>query len=211
MPDGDSVGSTPFQATITFTNIFQYFTTTSTFILVFFVVMISVFNSSIKGIIYLGGLLITTFFNYIFMHVIKNEYEPGTSGYCSIFQFPGRKYNAPSLGSVVYGFTMAYLFAPMTKGPERVNIPIIITLTTLFLINTYTKIKNNCNPSWGIVLGFAFGVICGITQFTLLDVTGYSSLLYFDEITSNNVVCSRPKDQNFVCSVWKNGQIIKNL
>ena len=203
--------NTPRQATITFTNLFQFFTTVSTFMLVFFVVMISIFNSSIKGIIYLGGLLITAAFNYIFMNVIKNPYDPNTSGYCSLFQIPNRDFNAPSIGSVVYGFTMAYLFAPMTKGPERVNIPIIITITSLFLMNTYTKINNNCNPSWGIMLGFAFGVICGIIQFTLLDTTGYSSLLYFDEITSNNVVCSRPKNQNFVCSVWKNGQIIKNL
>ena len=80
------------QATITFTNIFQFFTATSTFILVFFVVMISVFNSSIKGIIYLGGLLITTFFNYIFMHVIKNEYDAWMQVVIVVFfNFPGRR------------------------------------------------------------------------------------------------------------------------
>jgi hypothetical protein len=205
------VSSAPKAATFTFTNIFQFFSTISTFLLVFFVVMISIFNQSIKGIIYLGGLLIATFFNFIFMNVIKNEYDPKAQEYCALFQFPNIKYNSPSLGSVIYGFTLAYLFAPMTISPEKVNIPIIITLVSLFLMNSYTKWKNNCNPSWGIVLGFAFGVLFGITQFTLLKASGYSSLLYFDEITSNNVVCDRPTDQNFVCSVWKNGQIIKNL
>ena len=159
-------------ATFTFTNIFEFFSTISTFLLVFFVVMSSIFNESIKGIIYLGGLLIATFFNFIFMHVIQHKYDDDVKEYCALFQFPDEKYNSPSLGSVIYGFTLAYLFAPMTKSPERINIPIIITLVSLFLMNSYTKWKNKCNPSWGIVLGFAFGVLFGITQFTLLDATG---------------------------------------
>ena len=37
-----------------------------------------------------------------------------------------------------------------------------------------------------------------------------SSLLYFDEFISNNVVCSRPTEQTFRCSVYKNGELISN-
>jgi hypothetical protein len=44
----------------------------------------------------------------------------------------------------------------------------------------------------------------------LFHVSGYDSLLYFDELESNNVTCSRPSKQTFKCSVYKNGELISS-
>ena len=39
----------------------------------------------------------------------------------------------------------------------------------------------------------------------------FESLLFFNDLTSNNVVCKRPTNQTFKCSVYKNGQVIQDL
>ena len=44
----------------------------------------------------------------------------------------------------------------------------------------------------------------------LLHEAGYDSLLYFDELLSNKVACSRPSKQSFKCSVYKGGELISS-
>ena len=45
--------------------------------------------------------------------------------------------------------------------------------------------------------------------FFILVVLG-KEFLYFNELGSNNVVCKRPSEQTFKCSVYKNGELISS-
>ena len=60
------------------------------------------------------------------------------------------------------------------------------------------------------ILGALVGFILGTLWYTLFHTSGYDSLLYFDELRSNKVVCSRPAKQSFKCSVYKNGQLVSS-
>jgi hypothetical protein len=62
----------------------------------------------------------------------------------------------------------------------------------------------------GSILGGLVGLILGATWFSVFHHSGYDSLLYFDELTSNRIACSRPSKQTFKCSVYKNGQLISS-
>ena len=60
---------------------------------------------------------------------------------------------------------------------------------------------------YGIVIGAGMG----IGWCMLFYMTGHADLLYFNDLISNNVICSRPQKQTFKCSIYKNGELVKNL
>ena len=47
--------------------------------------------------------------------------------------------------------------------------------------------------------------------YNMFKLSGNTSLLYYDDYTSNKVACSKPNKQTFKCSVYKNGEIIKSM
>ena len=57
----------------TFSNLFQLISSMSSFLLVFFMVMISFFNSDAKGLIYLGFLMIASILNVLQCYRISME------------------------------------------------------------------------------------------------------------------------------------------
>ena len=62
----------------------------------------------------------------------------------------------------------------------------------------------------GAVLGSLIGLVLGAIWFTIFQTAGYDSLLYFNELASNNVQCSKPSKQTFKCSVYKNGELVSS-
>tara|TARA_B100001758_G_scaffold171495_2_gene148426 strand:+ start:31270 stop:31830 length:561 start_codon:yes stop_codon:yes gene_type:complete len=170
--------------------------------------MISVFNQDVKGIIYLGGVLITIFITVAVKNMIKHPAN-NPAYTCELFDFPGNasSYTVPSLNSVLIAFTFAYLFKPMTDY-NQMNYSIIISLLVLFIIDAVTKITNHCTPPLGVIAGGLIGYVIGMAYYAILKSTGNEKMLYLNELRSNNVVCSKPSEQQFKCSVYKNGQLI---
>ena len=78
----------------------------------------------------------------------------------------------------------------------------------LFMIDAVTKVQGNCTTPLGIVSGAIIGYTLGVIFYTLIYSTGYKNLLYLNELTSNNVTCSKPSNQQFKCAVYKNGTLI---
>ena len=76
------------------------------------------------------------------------------------------------------------------------------------LLGAVTKLTNNCTPPLGVVAGGLIGYILGYIYYSLLKSTGNEKMLYLNELQSNNVVCSKPSEQQFKCAVYKNGQLI---
>jgi hypothetical protein len=63
----------------------------------------------------------------------------------------------------------------------------------------------------GIVIGAVVGASLGAVWYFILKLNKLESLLFFNDLTSNNVICKRPANQTFKCSVYKNGQVIQDL
>jgi hypothetical protein len=94
---------------LTITNIFQFVSALIPLLLIFFMVMISIFNQDLKGMVYLAGILITSVINIFLLNIIKNRRDENSNPSCSIFNLPFNmtNYNVPSLNSVLISFTMA--------------------------------------------------------------------------------------------------------
>jgi|TARA_Y100000768_G_scaffold387947_1_gene381129 hypothetical protein len=195
---------------LTFSNIMQLFSLIAPLLLGFFLVMLSLFNQSLKGFVYLGGVLIALVINIPIMNRIQSKIDPNSPIICNIIELPFlHRYNSPSPSTLFIGFTLAYLFLPM-KYNNQINYILIAALLCLLALDCVTKVTNKCTSSGGALLGALLGFILGSIWYTLFHMAGYDSLLYFEELQSNNVICSRPAKQTFKCSVYKNGELISS-
>jgi hypothetical protein len=197
----------------TIDNIIQLFSLFSPLFLGTFLVLVSIFNQNIKGIIYLAGALFTSIICYGISNVIGNPKDPTEGAICNLIDLPwiSNLYNVPNFNSVFISFTFIYLLLPMLIN-NQINVLILGVIASLFVIDAYVKINNRCTPGlrgigYGLILGLAFGT----AWFMIFKITDNEKFLFFNDLTSNNVVCNRPANQSFKCSVYKNGQIVSEL
>tara|TARA_A200000113_G_scaffold224502_1_gene242557 strand:- start:457 stop:1062 length:606 start_codon:yes stop_codon:yes gene_type:complete len=197
---------------LTFSNIFQFLSALSPLLIGFFLVMTSVFNQNIRGIVYLGGVLIACAINLVLMNVVRSPNNPSRSPICDLVELPFgiNAFNSPAISSLFIAFTIAYLVLPMHYN-DTTNYGVLAALLGLFIMDSISKVSSKCTTTVGVLLGGLVGLVLGGGWFALFKGTGYSSLLFFDEVSSNNVICSRPSKQTFKCSVYKNGELIKHL
>ena len=174
--------------------------------------MSSLFNLNIKGIIYLGGILIAALINGILMGTIK-ESPPdprNASIACGLVNTEYWKfYGTPSPSGVFIAFTIAYLVLPLYYN-DQMNYVLLISLLALLFIDIIAKTYNGCTSYIGAALGCLVGFILGAAWYSLFKAAGYESLVYFNEMNSNKVMCSRPSKQTFKCSVYKHGELISS-
>lgn len=190
-------------------NILKTASILSPILVVFFIVMSSLFNQDLKGLVYLAGILIASMINIFLMNQIQSEYNPNAGDFCSLVDIPifGTLYDSPAPSSVTIAFTAAYLIVPMIFN-SQMNYIIMAFFLILFGIDGFYKTSANCTKTSGVILGGLTGFFLGLGWFILFHSTGYDSLLYFNDFQSNNVMCSKPSKQSFKCSVYKNGQLI---
>lgn len=193
-----------------FSNILQLTSALSPLLIGFFMVMLSILNQNVKGIIFIAGALLATVINIFLMNIIKSPIDPNASMTCNLVELPFlMKYNSPAPTSLFIAFTFAYLFLPMNFN-QQMNYPVIAVLMCLFFADAITKVFNKCATLSGTIFGGLIGFILGALWYTLFHSLGYDDLLYFDEMESNNVVCKKPSKQTFKCSVYKNGELVSS-
>tara|TARA_B100000902_G_C27286727_1_gene904843 strand:- start:1398 stop:2009 length:612 start_codon:yes stop_codon:yes gene_type:complete len=195
----------------TISNILQLFSTIAPLLLGFFLVMASIFNQNVKGLIYLAGVLIASIINILLMNQLKVPFEiDKAASVCSILEVPYMSaYNTPSPSAVFIAFTLIYLVIPMSVN-KQMNYGILITILCLLGLDIVTKAIKKCTSWVGGILGMVVGMVLGACWYAIFHIAGLDSLLYFDEVSSNNVICSKPSSQTFKCSVYKNGELISS-
>lgn len=193
---------------LTLSNVLQFFSFISPTLLIFFLFMASLFNQNLKGLVYIAGILLASIINIFFMNIIGSGRNPEEAFSCSIFDIPHvSRFNSPYPSCLIIAFTVAYLILPM-KYNEQMNYPVLAFLLAILGIDIVTKVQNKCTTWAGSILGGLVGFLLGTIWYILFHVTGFDSLLYFDELRSDNVMCSQPSSQTFKCSVYQNGQLI---
>ena len=193
----------------TFSSAMHFVTLISPYLLAFFFLMVSIFNQNIKGFVYIGGALIGSF---IWMMFKGSSYGKGDvselPAICSVI--PNIS-NFPSYNSYFIAFTATYVLLPMLIS-SQLNWGLVAFFVTLFLLDGYFHNIYGCSKnSWSPIVGALIGILWAAGWFELFYQSGAKSLLYFDELTSNKAVCTRPTTQNFKCHVYKNGVIVKSL
>ena len=194
---------------LNFTNIAKFISLTGQFLLIFFLVMLSIFNQDYKGLFYVFGIMIFIGFNIL----LTNLYKDGTNikrlpYYCNLFEISNlSQYSYPSQSSMIISFTLIYLLLPMIFN-NQMNFSVLSTLITMLVIDTYSKNDMECNNYNNSLAGIFFGLMFGAIWYFIILYTLGKRFLYFNVLGSNNVVCNRPSKQTFKCSVYKNGKLI---
>lgn len=194
---------------LNFSNLLQFFAAISPILLAFCLVMLSIFNSDIKGMVYLGGVLIASLINLFIMNTLKVKSQTLVPPSCNLIDFPFNlnEYVSPAFNSMFIAFTLAYLYLPM-QYISGINYPVLMFVTGLLVLDAVTKIMGGCTTFSGVALGGLVGFVLGIIWFILFYSTGHNDLLFFNIEASNNVICSRPSKQTFKCRIFRNGELI---
>ena len=95
---------------------------------------------------------------------------------------------------------------------NQMNIIMIIVLGLLYMGDAVTRvIRGFVLGPLNVFLGTLIGGLLGAGYASALNYTKNGNLLYFNEIISNNKICSRPQKQKFKCAIYKNGELVKRL
>lgn len=190
---------------LTFTNLLTFLSFMSPFFVAFFMLLYSIINNNIvKALIYLAGLLIITFVNYILKNVLKEKLDLTASPMCKILPAPFSLvrgtdvYVSPSLNSTILAYTFSYLVFPMITNND-INPGLLVFLTIFLLVNAVVEYMMKCITISGLIFGLVVGILFGILYYMLLNISGAKDLAYFTHIDSNAVQCSKPKKQKFRC------------
>ena len=173
--------------------------------------MVSLFtDGGIKGLVYLGGVLIASLANLFLLNTFKVKLEGDMPTFCNLIEFPFNlnTYIVPAFNSMIISFTLAYLLMPMIYI-SSLNYSLIIFISALLGIDGISKKLNGCNTIVGILTGTIVGFVLGVVYFIPFYHQS-PELLFFNNEPSNNVICSRPKKQTFKCQVFRNGELVAN-
>lgn len=207
----------PMALTFSLTNIMKFLSYMAPFLISFFMIMFSILTGSIvKGLLFISGLLIVTFMNYLLKNSLKSLQDPFSSPLCNSLPAPftlragEHIFNSPSTSSTIIAFTLAYLAYPMILKPQNLNPVLIAFLVSLIGINGAVEVQDRCTNVSGVLLGSLVGILFGIIFFSLVKISGNESLAFFTEQSSNGIQCSKPGKTNFKC-VKKHGSSLRDI
>jgi hypothetical protein len=172
-------------------------------------------NELVKSFVYLAGGIISVLINILIMNSSKKEKPKNKK--CDMMLFgvtPGTSttyYSSPNPSSVFISYTLFYLLMPMIIINKQINYGLIIVLSIFLFADAYYKgAVADCFPISGSIIGAFVGAIISVILFGILYGSGYKNLLFFNEVQSNNVYCSKPSTQKFKCAMYKDGKLVAN-
>ena len=174
------------------------------FILVCMLSLTSILYQDFKGIIYIGGLLITCMIAIICGNSIPGSWSKTTTlspnEVCKIITLSDSgPVSIIPLSIITFTYTAGYMGYIIFKYNLALqNIPSLIIFPLLIITDILWQLKNNCSQFNVIFIGTMIGMGGGIAWAAIIDSLKNSRLLYFNGI-SNAQTCSRPSKQNFKC------------
>jgi len=184
------------------------------FILICFFALASFFNQDFKGIIYLVGLIMTTFVSSIIGNAFSLEYPSSDSMHelCKMVEIgEGQEFSKVPLSLTVYGYTFAYLFYVMVRYKYILqNLPTLFFFPLMIAIDVMWNQRYGCYTIAQVFAAIVLSALGGIAWAALFDQFGLTQLQYFHAVQGKDV-CSVPKKTTFRCRVFKNGKLIGNI
>lgn len=180
--------------------------------IVCFLVLASIFNLKLTGLVYLFGIIVTVAVCFLIAQTgIVAQRPPNAPISCDLFNIGNTVYKGPSTQAAISWFTFIYLLWPMIPPAQSSSIPnpmVIAATASLALINNVFQWRNGCASMPGILLGIVLGIGLGTAWFWMWWLTDHKDLLFYNELISNNAICRRPARQTFKCEVWKGGELV---
>jgi hypothetical protein len=170
---------------------------------------LSLVFQNFKGFIFLGYLLgVCVIRNYIYM---LNKGQPIRSDgtICTSIQYS--PYGNSTFSAFVFAFTIMYISMPMFINGE-INFYIFGGLLAYFFIDIFIKMFKKCMiQTSDLFINVLLGLTSSALIISLMYAGGSSKFLFFNETSSTKEVCSVAKNQNFRCSLYKNGELISAM
>lgn len=180
--------------------------------IVWFLLIASIFNFKLNGVVYLGGILLTI--GFCLLVASLNLFPPRNLDgpiTCDLLSITSTDYVGPNTQSAICWFTFAYLTWPMLPPAQSKGLvnPMVLIIT-LFgaVLNSVFQYTKKCSDEVGIFMGIVIGLFAGTMWFWIWYAANRQDLLFFNELVSSNAICSRPTKQTFKCSVFKNGELL---
>lgn len=187
------------------------------FIIVSFFVLSAVLNQDIRGIIYLGGLLISCFIGVLIDRAVTSSAPPsvstneeqGSPEICDVITAgEGGRLTKLPLSSVIFAFTTGYFAYPIIKQKSAIlNVPTLIIFPLLCILDGIWNVAYGCVvpgntlKSVLIVLIGAIGVgfSVGIGWSAVFYAKNNPGLLYTNGISTQDT-CALSK-KKMVCKL----------
>jgi hypothetical protein len=182
-------------------NLFMFLTFFTPYALIFFFLLLSTFGQNLKGVIYFIGVVLVVLTTKVFEPFVKKR---GNLKHCYFFG-PSFILDLPSISSAVYAYTFIYLFMSMIKT-SILNIPLLIALLFLSGMDFVVRKQKQCTNTVGLILGSLIGILGGFLWYSFVLNTMGLNQIYFGEYISDKRACSRPSNQKFKCTMYKDGQ-----
>jgi hypothetical protein len=190
-------------------NIFKIISISGSFILSAFLVMLSISNSDMKGIIYIASLFTLIIVYFICFSTFGEKLpDPDTltmDPICRIINIPGSSFSNSSINSAILSFIFIYLAVPMFYN--SMNYSILTVVLVFYVIDCITMLNSGCTNMYAIVLSSLIGAGMAVLSTSVLMANKPSFLFY--NAPANAEICSRPSNQKFKCNVYKNGEILQ--
>ena len=171
---------------------FQFLSLIGPYVLIGFFFLLSFFNTNLKGIVYLIGVIVLLFFSGLVDGMIPESKE--AKAMCNLFGMPTLGKNLP-FGLLVYGFTFAYLFFPMIQN-SMMNYPLIVGLLLVTGGDITIQLYSKCSTMNGVMISLALSLVFGFIWYLTIQSLS-PSLLYHVDYLSDKQVCSMPSQQKF--------------
>lgn len=175
----------------------------SPIIVVSYFIMSSIFNSDIRGLIFLGLMLLEVVIAIAIGNFVS-EYADASdpNGVCNAVSLtpngPLSKYIPLNLN--VLSFTFGYLASIVHQyNLIMTNIPMIIVFSLFILYNCFWLFVNACASPPQIVASLALGFGFGWLFSFIIGNTGMIELQYFSGV-KNQQVCKRSNNEMFKCT-----------
>jgi hypothetical protein len=191
----------------TFQSLIKFFSFCSPIIIPTSIFIFSLYSGIIaKGLFYLFIIIVIIIVRVIFLL----QTNVSTIAVCN--DYPIFKNKNITLSTYILTFTFFYLCFPMFVS-QNINISITSFFIFYIIFDLIVKIMlicfNNFDTLKNFIIGdFIAGTAFGISTSCILYYFGGQNLLFTTDTSSNKVSCSRPTQQKFKCSVYKNGEII---
>lgn len=173
--------------------------------LIGFFALHSIFNTNIKGVIYVIGVLVLSVLSQLlsYFRISDNKAICNLIGPNSFFQ------KGVPFGTLVYSFTFMYLFIPMIMM-SMMNYPLLMTLLMMIGIDTTIQLNQKCTNIPMILLTVMLAIVWGGLYAFIVNSLS-PDMLYHTDYLSDKQVCSMPSQQKFKCKVYKNGELITTM
>ena len=194
-------------------NTFKFLAYISPFLFGFSLITISAMNDTyLQPIIYFGILALSMM---LLSQIKLNKDMPIPANFNELcktwgWNFFDDAYYRPSLGTYFIVFSMFYTIIPMIIN-KTFNIFFIVYSICVFVLDLLFNFSiNNCYTMSSYIISIFTGILIGGLSSSFINASN-PELVYFGISPSNNEVCGKVSNKNFKCSVYKNGQLIRQL